>query len=378
MSQLEPKTFYAILHHVQAMWPPMPSMAHGGRGNQLLELVWNGGVGLVILTALMMAMIVLMRLRLRRREHRLERSRQRWRPLLMGCLVEAPGMLPALRQRDWFAFALMWNQLHESFQGDAVERLNQLGQQVGLAQSALARLAKRSTVRRKIMAIMTLGNLREREAWDVLQTLLASPNAALSQAAMRALIQIDVTTALPLLLPQIATRHDWSLARVAIVLKEAGAEVVGPPLAEAALAAGPAEASRLLRFMEVLHCKEAAETARLCLQNAVDEELIGVALQIMRGSYDLSLVRGFLVHPPWSARSEATSVNGGLGLLGEERHLLPLFEDPLAWVQYPVAQAMATSPVLGPTVFEATPSSTQYPGASELNRQVLVEWPPSC
>ena len=55
--------------------------------------------------------------------------------------------------------------------------------------------------------------------------------------AARALLQIDAQATVPLVLDEYLSRDNWSAPRVATLLREAGADAVGPPLTERLLAA---------------------------------------------------------------------------------------------------------------------------------------------
>src|ERR1043165_8815438 len=62
----------------------------------------------------------------------------------------------------------------------------------GLTQDRAAkRLLKAKGLRKRLMAIITLGHLREQSAWDDLAELAQSPHPVVSLSAARALVDID-------------------------------------------------------------------------------------------------------------------------------------------------------------------------------------------
>ena len=102
-------------------------------------------------------------------------------------------------------------------------------------QHAALRLLRRGNLRERLLAIVTLGQLRERAAWDQLLTIAQREGALLSVAAARALVMIDATKAVPELIPLLMRRADWPASRVANMLQIAGADVISDQIANAAL-----------------------------------------------------------------------------------------------------------------------------------------------
>jgi hypothetical protein len=74
------------------------------------------------------------------------------------------------------------------------------------------RAAKRflNGLRKRLMAIITLGHLREHSAWNDLAALAQSTHPIVSLSAARALVDIDPKAALALITPWIGARADWS------------------------------------------------------------------------------------------------------------------------------------------------------------------------
>src|SRR6185369_10606118 len=142
--------------------------------------------------------------------------------------------VPRLRRRDLINFLLLWNHLHESLLDEAKDRLNQIAKALGIEEIAL-RMLRRRSLRQRLLAIMTLGELRARstgeEFWEIAET----GGPLLSVAAARALVTIDAAGAIPRLIPILIRRDDWPIARVATVLQMAGADVISDHIARAAV-----------------------------------------------------------------------------------------------------------------------------------------------
>src|SRR5262249_38428373 len=111
-------------------------------------------------------------------------------------------------RRDLTNFLFIWNRLHESQPDEAKGHLYQVARVLRINQAAL-RMLKRDNRRDRLLAIVTLGKLREATGWDALLSITRSGGALMSIAAARALIMIDAGKAVPELIPLLTVRSDW-------------------------------------------------------------------------------------------------------------------------------------------------------------------------
>jgi hypothetical protein len=177
----------------------------------LLRFALAAGLAVLVLSALMMLHILLLRLQLTLRQRRENRFTARWRPRFLESMQAIPLRLPRIARANWFIFLSLWNQYQESGSATARQRLKTLILQLRMDVAARKLLA-RGSIRVRLMAVLTLGHLGDRESWDKLHDLSHSPHPLLSLAAARALLLIDASAALALLLPDFTGRGDWSLA----------------------------------------------------------------------------------------------------------------------------------------------------------------------
>ena len=181
------------------------------------------------------------RLQLRRRNQ----FHAAWRPLLVQSLSDIPQSVPAVRSRDTLNFLFYWNYFHESLLGeDKIVGLNQLARLARMDRAAM-KLLKANSLRKRLMAIITLGHLGEQSAWNDLVALAQSPHPIVSLSAARALVDINPKAALPLITPWIGARADWSPPKVAALLSQIGSAFIAQPLSEAAMVATPDMAMRI-------------------------------------------------------------------------------------------------------------------------------------
>jgi HEAT repeat protein len=166
----------------------------------------------VVLTALYLAVVIqlfIVRFVNVVKGRRRTRIEQEWLPALASESDAAAAPLPALKRRDIMAFLTLWNQLQESFVGDIKTHLNDVGRQVGIDRIA-RRLLYSRRLSNRLVAVSTLGHLRDHDSWDVLVRMMGDEDGLLSLAAARALTRIDHTASLPVIQPLAARRSDWS------------------------------------------------------------------------------------------------------------------------------------------------------------------------
>ena len=305
---------------------------------------WSGLVALVLSAALLAAILTIPLVR-RYSHWRRQRVLKRWRPLLAAALHHAPPSLPSLPRRQLPAFLELWNHLHASLGSDARNGLNRLGAAAGLPAGVSGMLRGRGRRFRR-RAAMAAGNLELAAAWDVLAELLADPDPALSLAAAGALGRIDPQRAAPLLVERLRQGPPWPLAGAVETLAVAGAEVMGPALARAIVAAEGRTARRLLRCLTAIAPRDGAAVVAALLARSSDEGLLKTCLQQVEDPAQLELIRALAFHPHWHVRVHAATALGRLGVPGDETILTGMLSDSQWWVRYRAAGALARLPWL--------------------------------
>ena len=309
-----------------------------------LVIVTGVVVGLLYLTVVIQLFLARIRNRLRtRRQGRIE---QVWLPILVAETAEAPDVLPPLAAADVIPFLILWNQLQESFTGDITGRLNEVARRVG-ADARARRMLEQRSLRRRLLAVSTLGHLGDREdqaSWKALVGLTSDKDGLLSLAAARALTRIDATAALPVILPHIAERDDWSRNYVLGMLVDLGADTVSRPLTEAALQTPGDRAHKLVQYFSAAHVTDAVPVVRTIIARTTNIDCLAACLRVFADVDDLDTVREYLHHPSWQVRVQAVNVLGRLGAAEDYPSLLPLLSDAEWWVRYRTAKALCSLP----------------------------------
>jgi hypothetical protein len=307
-----------------------------------LELVTAVGVVIGFLYLLVVIQIFFARMSNRIRMRRQSHIERIWLPILVAD-TEIPRTLPPLGSRDVIPFLTLWNQLQESFTGDISRHLNEVARRAGADVLARLMLEDRS-LRRRLLGVSTLGHLGDRDAWNALVRLTSDKDGLLSLAAARALTRIDGAAALPVILPRLSERDDWSKNYVLAMLMDLGADVVSKPLTEAALHVPVDRAERLLQYFTVAQVADAVPVVRQIIQRTKSAECLTACLRVFADVAHLDTVREYLHHPSWHVRVQAVNVLGRLGAASDYSILLPLLSDPEWWVRYRAAKALCSLP----------------------------------
>jgi len=311
----------------------------------LLRFALAAGLAVLVLSALMTLHILLLRLQLTLRQRRENRFAARWRMRFLESMQAIPLRLPQIARADWFTFLSLWNRYQESESATARQRLITLILQLRMDVAARKLLA-RGSMRVRLMAVLTLGHLGDRESWDKLHKLSQSRHPLLSMEAARALMLIDAPAALPLLLPDLTGRGDWPLARIETMLAEAGADKVSAQLAAAVDLTPPDQLPRLVALMAVARSDDALPRIRELLEMSENEEVITACLKSVHVPPDHELIARFARHASWQVRTQAARALLRAVRPGDEKLLVQMLADPVWWVRYRAAQSLVALPFL--------------------------------
>jgi len=301
------------------------------------------GLAACALTLVLTVVIFWVRMSLTITERREKKFQEDWRPIMVQSTETAPEQLPPLARSEWISFLSLWNYFQESLLGGSKQNLNRLARECAMDVAA-KKLLETGNIRERLLAILALGHLREKSAWRALRHVVTSSDPVLSLAAARAIVQIDAHAAMPLLVPQICTREEWSPSKVAGILREAGVEVISRPLAAAAMYAAPRTLPRLIRYLNMVPSAIADPVIGQIIQASTDEQVIAACLEAMKDPVHLATIRSFAGHPDWHVRMAAAGALGRLGTDRDGRILVDMLDDNEWWVSRHAAQSLARMP----------------------------------
>lgn len=299
-----------------------------------------------------------------------------WRDVFAAAIVSAEAArsapLPAVARHQRVELLEEWNLARSTVTGDATENLILIAKRIGLLELAQSMLHKRR-LSSKLLAIQTLGHLRDEKAWTAISDIVDSPNSVLSVTAAVALVDIDAGRALLRLVPMIEIRKDWLRTRVATFLQMAGSELASEPLFRAIRAASPENQVYLLKFAPLAETAVVDAIAEDLLYSSSHPDVLGAALELFSGHADLPRIDALATHEEWYVRLRAAQL---LGKAGQEKHLT-LLESLLAdrewWVRYRAAQAITALPFLGPNTLRRMQERQTDPFARDILRQAAAE-----
>jgi len=337
------------------------------------------GLGAVFVSVLIFLCVLGLRARLLATQRRRDEFNAQWRPLLAQtaiCGDEDPSCAdpPMLAARDRELFLVEWNIVHDLLRGDGKPRLNQLARRLGVDDDARRMLRSRRLADR-LLAAVTLGHLREFSAWDPLLDMLDSENTLVSLVSARALISIDPVAAIPLVLPVIRDREDWSTPRVADLFMEAGAKAVSGPLEEAIVTCRPEQVPKLIAVLPEVALPVSDRIVSRLLREPTDDRIKSICLRILANPRDLPMVRELTTHPRWHVRMNAAVVLGRLGLPQDRDALVSLLSDPEWWVRYRSAKALLAMPFLAAAELAEIRNTVEDEFARDILDHVVAEQP---
>ena len=309
------------------------------------QLAFGLGLASLALTFGLIVLVALMRLAMRWRERAAAATIARWRPALLRHAMGEDPPFPLLRRGERPVLLLLWNQIAESLRGPSHDRLRVVLNLLGLDALARRWLVRRDR-ERQWLGLVTLGHLAQPSDWDAVHALLGDPRPYLSLSAARTLLQIDPARAAVPVLVEIARRPEWPMARLALLLREAGAQHLFDPLRERLLAADATQQVRLVRLLAAVDSVRASPTLLGRLMRSDHTELLSMCLQHVQTPAALPRVRQLAQHPVWWVRSQAAAALARFGTPADKPLLLTLLCDPQWWVRYRAAQALLCTPGL--------------------------------
>ncbi len=315
----------------------------------VLRLAAWAGLAAVACVGAMLSVVVLLRIRLLLRGAHERRLTARWRPVLAQCVDGVPANIPHVARNDHYFVLRLWNYHHALMRGQAGDHLNALLRRTGLVDAAL-RVLKRGNTQARLLAIMTLGNLREAHLLHEFRQLADEPSPFISLAAAQALLQTDPVASMPWLLLRIVRREDWPLTRVSIMLRELGPDIVSHPLADAlqtAAAAADAEVQvpRVIKLLELAHPAVAAPAVRSAIALAGDNiTVLASCVRALADPRDRELACSYARHPAWQVRVTAAIALRRFAAPEDRKLLVDMLSDPHWWVRHSAAETLLALP----------------------------------
>jgi len=341
----------------------------------VVQLAWWAGKAAAIGAVLLLICVFLLHVRQRSVDRHRKNVIVKWRPILTETILRSWDetiRLPRLHSDDMEAFLHEWNVFHDSITGEGSIHLNKLARKLKIDRAA-RRMLRDKRVYTKLLAVATLGHLKDQTCWELLEPELDADNLPLSLVAARALVQIDATRAVPLIIPRILERDDWPPGRLGSLLQEAGPGAVVDSLRSAISSGTPEGIGKLVIFLDAMPGPEADEIISQLLRDSDDGRVIASCLNMVKNPADLPLLRQLTCHHFWHIRMLSAKALGRIGKKEDTDQLIRLLTDSQWWVRYRAAQALARLPWISQQILERIQSEQTDGFAADILEQVMAE-----
>ena len=313
----------------------------------LISAVFAASAVLFAFALAILASIVLLRLRRALRERRERPIIESWRMLFAQCALGVPDKLPHMDRRCTYEILKLWNYHHEVLRGTATSNLNIVACTAGFDVTCRLLLHDRN-VRNQLIAVVTLGHLRDQQSWGDLVSLLQDRSSIVSLAAARATLHLRPAEAAYAVLDMVARREDWPITKVAPMLKEVGPDILTPALVHALTRAAHGSLPRahitdLVRLLVLAHSHEAASIVRELLATHHEKpDVVTACLRALVDPHDMRLVRDYADDPNWNVRVAVAKAIARLGTASDVPVLERMLDDAHWWVRNNAAHALLT------------------------------------
>ena len=309
-------------------------------------------LGFVLL--LVLVLLLLRWLRWRSEPQKLA-FRQQWSDILMRCAVgeDLNVELLTLKSSERWPFIKLWLHCQMSLKGPSRDRLAALAYDLG-CQSMLMKKLTSNYAAERLMAILALGFLKDKQAQPALLDQLRGDSQQTALYAARALLEIDANAhALTAVQSMLAQKNlDFSL--VSVLFKTFGSalsnamatlmpRVLPPQMPDSDTKSTPLQWLRLARALSL---QVSAESLASFLSDTDDIDILIAAIRLMQGEQNTLVLKAHALHTDWRVRAQVARALGRIGQLHDVDLLVRMTTDSQWWVRYRATQALLRIPGL--------------------------------
>jgi HEAT repeat protein len=257
-------------------------------------------------------------------------------------------------------------------EGAAGDRLNELLRRLNIVKW-VRRQTRHSHLGTRLLAIQTLGYLKDRDSWDSILADCEDERMSISITAAEALADIDPVRAVLILIPKIAARRDWPKTHVFRLLQKAGSEAVSEPLYRAIRTGSAADAAYLMQFAVLAEFDVRDAIAAEAMATRKDPNALAAALKISSGYGQTPRLHALAQHRVRYVRMQAARLLGRTGRPEDRQVLERMLSDPEWWVRYRAALALVRMPEFSLADLDALRARQDDPYARDILDQAIAE-----
>src|SRR5690606_9865393 len=173
------------------------------------------------------------------------------------------------------------------------------------------------------------------------------------------------------MMPLVASRMDWPVSRIVLILQEAG-EAGSQSVRDTLSAAHTNHMPRLMHIAAALRIQVPTERLLEILQQG-EEEMLIVGLKLASDPRLLPAICACTSHPEWRVRLRSAIALGRLASRAHVDILVGLLSDKEWWVRYRAAQAIISLPFLGHAEIQRMTASLSDRFAKDIMTHVMTE-----
>ncbi len=301
-----------------------------------------------------------------------------WKEISPECLENKKNNLSRnLVNEELPSFLFSWNYVHSSLRGTSKDGLNRLGANLNLEDRSI-KLLKSLSLKNRLLAIETLGNLRSEKAIPELAKLAKHRDSVVSLYAVRSLLRINFKVNSKYYLPLIAVREDWSPPIVAQMLKQHGADVISETLVKLIdecykQKLKDRQISRLISYLSLAHSNDYLKLVNQILTESNKTEIVIACLRLIQTDNMLPRVRALHKDERWQIRMQVVLTLGRLGHEEDVERLILSLNDLDWWVRYRSAGALITMPTVTYAQIELLAKTLPNQFSRDILNHVLSE-----
>lgn len=369
--------------------------------NVAAELAWWAGSSFTLISLICVLLMVALRLRSDLEQRRRIKVAGRIEPLLFQATEQATAAddgsendngspVPAVSdissdfdgRQGFLLFLEEWNYLHESLDGEAKNGLNKLANNLRIIDE-ITTLLDSPFIDRRLLAINTLGNLREASAYERIEKLASLADPIVSSWAWRALMRIDTEAAVNRDLKMIAGRDDWSPIFVAEVLQGLDADILSVPLCSLVRECHEQrlherQMARLISYLIFSHVYDHNTLISRIINESGEKEVLIACLRLVQDDSVLARVRELAKDERWEVRLQVVLTLGRLGHAEDSELLINALGDTDWWVRYRAASALINMPDVSRKQIDRLSRTLPNEFARDILNQVKAEMELSC
>lgn len=344
-------------------------------------LISSTKIILIIIFAMMLSTLIILIFILFMRKKQVVELKARdaflaiWNIFMIQAIEGKLRIWPKIDEKHYLDFLILWNKYQGNLTGDSKIGLNRMAYALDMDKVAMSLLDANSEAER-ILAVLTLGHLRESNAWEKIK-LIAEESVGMSgQIAALSIARINPSKAAQILLPILLQREEWSQAKNAIILTEIGDDNLTQPLLDEIEQADAKALTRLITALPFANTSLADKKLKSLLDQSDDIEIIASCLKIIKffaGEEWIYIIKEYLTHPSWVVRVQAVNAISQLAGKNELDELIAMLSDENWWVRYRSALAISNLPAMNSRKLEGIIFTLSDRYAVDILTQIATE-----